>query len=186
MKFTHLKFLFILGMLSFLVSCGDDEDKKKDDDGNEELAEYYIQFKAAGTLKTFQTDEPGYQSCGDCACSTIPPFDSDYADVTVCNDENDWITAEDIEEWENMTINFDSGLPLASFYYVEDDIVYYSELAEDQSGTVTITHVEADGNFGGLLAYKVTGTFMCKVRSDEGTTDIAITEGKFVVRYSED
>lgn len=182
MRPSHSKFLFVIGLLSFLISCGDDEGKKKDDDDDEELAEYYIQFKAAGTLKTFQTDEPGYQSCGDCACSSIPPLGAEYADVNVCNDENDWITAEDIQEWENMTINFDSGLPLASFYYVEDDIEYYSELAEDQSGMVTISNVEADGD----LTYKVTGTFTCKVRSDAGTSDIAITEGKFVVRYSED
>lgn len=181
MKFTHLKFLFVLAFLAFLISCGDDEGKK-----GQPSAEYFIQFKAAGTLKIFETDEPGYQSCGDCACSSIPLFTAEYADITVCNDENDWITAEDIEGWEDMTINFDSGLPIASFYYVEDDIVYYSEFAEDRSGTVTITSVEPDGDFGGLLAYKVTGTFTCKVRSDEGTSDIPITEGKFVVRYSED
>jgi hypothetical protein len=185
MKLADVKLLFILAFLSFLVSCGDDEGKKKDDD-TDELADYYIQFKAAGTLNTFQTDEPGYQSCGDCACSSIPPLSADYADVNVCNEENDWITAEDIEGWENTTLNFDDGLPLASFYYVKNGIEYYSELAEDQSGVVTITSVEPDGDLGGLAAYKVTGTFSCKVRSDEGTSDIAITEGKFVVRFSED
>jgi hypothetical protein len=181
MKLSNVKSLFVLAFLAFLISCGDDEGKK-----GQPSAEYYIQFKAAGTLKIFETDEPGYQSCGDCACSSVPPFGAEYADVNVCNNENDWITAEDIEEWENMTINFDSGLPLATFYYVEDGIEYSSEIADDQSGTITITNVVPDGDFGGLLAYKVTGTFTCKVRSDEGTSDIAITEGKFVVRYSED
>lgn len=186
MKFVHVKFLLIT-VCAFLFSCGsDDDNKKKDDDKEDDLDEYYIQFKANGVLKTFQTQEPGYSSCGDCACATIPPLASDYADVSICNDENEWITAEDIEGWEDLTLNFNSGLPLAAFYYVDGNVEYLSELAEDQSGIVNITDVESDGDFGGLLAYKVTGTFTCKVRSDEGLSDIAITEGKFVIRYTED
>lgn len=178
--------LFITVLL--LCSCSDDEGKKEDDNGNpnQPTAEYYIQFKANGVLKTFQTNEPGYQSCGNCACSYLPVLAANQANIQLCNDDNDWITAVDIQGFDTEEFSFTAGFPIASFHYTENNITYLSDEAVAQIGSIKVTNVEADGNFGGKLAFKVIGTFSCSVRSSGSASDIAITEGKFVVRYAED
>ena len=103
MKFSRFHCLLILGILSFLVSCGGDDDNKKDDDDDDEPSDvtYYIEFKMdGGELIRFETDEPGYQACGSCACSTIPPVALEGAGIYVCNESADFSTT-DIENLEN-------------------------------------------------------------------------------------
>ena len=66
-----------------------------------------------------------------------------------------------------------------------DNVNYSSDYAPTQTGTFTVTEVVPDGDFVGSAQYKVTGEFECIVHADGDDTDIAITEGKFVVRFSE-
>lgn len=177
------RFLLTLGyfaLLTFLFSCGDDE--------NGGTKAYFIKFKVNGESKIFQVNDPGYQSCGNCACSSIPPFTSDYGDINICNDADDWITPAHIEGWENSSIGFSgAGFPIASFYFTLNGVSYSTEYASSQTGSVvTITSVTPDGDLFDLKMFKVKGTFNCNVRADGGLSDIAITEGSFVVRYSED
>lgn len=186
MSFRLLNSLCLFLVITFLAACSDDDKNEDNENPNQPTAEYYIQFKANGVLKTFQADEPGYQSCGQCACSYLPLLAASDANVQLCNDDNDWITAADIQGFDNEEFLFTEGFPIASFHYTENDITYFSDEAVAQAGSVKVTNVEADGNFVGKLAFKVTGTFSCKVRASGSASDIAITEGVFVVRYSED
>ena len=188
MKFSYLKFLFILGALSFFVSCGDDESKKKDDDDeNENLADYYIQFKMDGVLKTFEVNEPGYQACGSCACCGIPPLSSRSASLMVCNESEDF-SVGDIENLESNSLEFSvEDFPGANLSFTLDGVYYDTQYVSDQTGsTFTVTDVSSDGLFGGQLQMlKVEGTFQCTIRAEDDDTDIEITEGKFIVRFSE-
>lgn len=184
--YVRIVSLFCLVAMGFLFSCSDDE-KKEDTDPNKPTDAYYIQFKANGVLKTFQTAQPGYQSCGSCACAYLPIAAADKANVSLCNVDNAWITAADIQAFKGGKFSFTSGFPFASFHYVEDGITYNSDYASVQTGSVQVSNVVADGNVWGVqLAFKVTGTFSCNVWAEETGDDIAITEGKFVVRYLED
>jgi len=147
---------------------------------------YYIKFKADGVLKIFQTSNPGYQSCGNCACSGVPPLASSSADVSICNDDNDWVTAAHIQGWNGDKILFTGSFPLANFSYSVGDDYYSSEYVANQTGSeVNITAVAADVDFVTKKQFKVTGNFKCKVATDGGAT-INITEGTFVTRYAED
>lgn len=188
MNFKLFNSVWLFLVVAFLCSCSDDEGKKEDDNENPDqpAAEYYIQFKANGVLKTFQANEPGYQSCGDCACSYLPVLAANNANIGICNEDNDWITEADILGFNEEEFLFTSGFPIGSFHYVENGITYYSDLAETPTGSIKVSNVEADGNFGDKLAFKVTGTFSCKVRPSGGTSDVVITDGIFVVRYTED
>jgi IPT/TIG domain len=149
---------------------------------------YYITFKANGTTKVFESSNPGYQSCGQCACSYMPVLnDVRNANVSVCNDDNDWVTAADILGWNGDKFTFGtSSFPVASFGFTEASEYYGTENVSDQTGSeVNITNVVADGNFAGKPMYKVTGNFKCKVAKSGGAT-VTITDGTFVIRYSED
>lgn len=53
---------------------------------------YYLKFKVNGTAKIYQDGNPGYQSCGQCACSYMPVLsETRSAGVDICNDEPSWI-----------------------------------------------------------------------------------------------
>ena len=79
-----------------------------------------------------------------------------------------------------------SVFPAATFGFTEGSVYYGSEYVADQTGSeVNITSVVADGDFSGLKMFKVSGTFKCKVAKSGGAV-VNVTEGTFVVRYSED
>jgi len=181
MRSFRLQSLFIVVVLSFLASCGSDDDNKKTSS-----APYYIEFKMnGGDLIRFETKEPGYQACGSCACSTIPPTALEGAGIYVCNESADFSTT-DIEGLENASLTFaPDDFPNAVFAFGMDGTNYSSDYASVQSGTFTVTEVVPDGDFVGLAQYKVTGEFECVVRADGGDADIAITGGKFIIRFSE-
>lgn len=181
MRSFRLQSLFIVVVLSFLASCGGDDDNKKTSS-----ATYYIEFKMnGGDLIRFETKEPGYQACGSCACSTIPPTSLEGAGIYVCNESADF-SVSDIENLENSSLVFTADdFPNAVFGFGKGGINYSSDYAPAQTGSFTVTDVVRDGDFFGLAQYKVTGAFECTVRADGDDTDIAITEGKFVIRFSE-
>lgn len=181
MRSFRLQSLFIVVVLSFLASCGGDDDDKKTSS-----ATYYIEFKMnGGDLTRFETKEPGYQACGSCACSTIPPTSLEGAGIYVCNESADF-SVSDIENLENSSLVFTADdFPNAVFGFGKGGINYSSDYAPTQTGSFTVTDVVRDGDFFGLAQYKVTGEFECTVRADGDDTDIAITEGKFVIRFSE-
>jgi hypothetical protein len=150
---------------------------------------YYIKFRANGVLKIFEDSDPGYQSCSDCGCSYIPAFnDERYAGVDICQAPNDQVTAADIQGWNNKTVLFNTNnvFPFAGFGYKENFINYHSADAVDQTGSeVKITSVVSNGSFSGNPAYKVSGTFKCKVAKQDGSSVTSITDGEFVVRYTQ-
>lgn len=149
---------------------------------------YYITFKANGVTKVFESSNPGYQSCGQCACSYMPVLsDMRNANVSVCNGENDWVTAADIQSWNGDKLMFNtSTFPAASFDFTEVSEFYGTENVGDQTGSeVSITSVVADGDYFGKKMFKVSGTFKCKVAKSGGAA-VNVTEGTFVIRYSED
>jgi hypothetical protein len=159
------------------------------EDPQEVTKTYYLKFKSNGTIKVFEDGNPGYQSCGDCACNSMPLLsDTRFAEFAVCNASNDWITAADIQGWNGDKIMFsEASVPNVSFMYKENNVSYSTYNVADQTGSeVNITSVVADGEFQGKKSYKVTGNFKCKVADDSGATVISITEGTFVVRFSED
>lgn len=150
---------------------------------------YYYKFKVNGTTKIFEDGNPGYQSCGDCACSYLPALsESRNADLEICQASNDWVTAADILSWNTKKFLFsDANIPNALFRFRENNINYDTDNAPDQTGSeVNITSVVSDGSLGGNPGYKVTGNFKCKVAKDDGTGVATITEGTFVIRYSQD
>jgi hypothetical protein len=149
---------------------------------------YYLKFKSNGTIKIFEDGNPGFQSCGDCACSYMPALsDSRNASLNICNDSNDWVTAADIQGWNGDKVLFTGIFPHASFGFTENNIDYSTDYAADQGGSeVNITSVVADGESFGSKAFKVSGNFKCKVAKSDGSGAATITEGQFVVRYTED
>jgi len=150
---------------------------------------YFVKFKANGVVKVFETSDPGYQSCGQCACSYVPVLsETRYANVEVCNNKPNWITAADIQGWngDKITINAET-FPTGALQFKENDVSYSSNSVADQTGSeLNITSVVADGTFFTKKAFKVTGNFKCKVASSDESSVITITEGTFVLRYSED
>jgi hypothetical protein len=150
---------------------------------------YFYKFKVNGTTKIFEDSNPGYQSCGDCACSYLPVLsEASNASIDICLASNDWITAGDIQSWNNKKILFsDANIPNASFGFRENNVNYDTYNAPDQTGSeVNITSVVSDGSFSGDPAYKVSGNFKCKVAKDDGTGVVSVTEGTFVIRYTQD
>lgn len=145
----------------------------------------FITFKANGVAKVFQDNSPGYQTCGDCSCSYIPALDDErYAGVDICQISS--VTPSMIESLKNKTIPFkDDGFPIASFGYKENDVSYHTDYVDQETYSVSITDVVSDGTFLGKKAYKVTGTFECKVAKSDGTSVNTITDGTFVIRYTE-
>lgn len=150
---------------------------------------YFIKFKMNGVVKIFEEGNPGNQSCGNCACASMPVLsDSRSASLVTCNADNDWVTAADIQSWNGDKVLFSGNtFPISYFSFKENDIDYSSEYVSDQTGSeVNITSVVADGEFFGLKQFKVTGNFKCKVSKSDGMGVASITEGTFVMRYSED
>ena len=150
---------------------------------------YFIKFKADGVFKVFETGNPGYQSCGDCACSYLPPASQDsYAFLDICNDENVSVTSSHILAMDGKTflINVEDVFPVAEFGFEENGESYLTDYVDEQSGSeVKVTSVVSDGEFYGSKAYKVSGTFKCKVADGDGSGAVEITEGEFTVRYTE-
>jgi hypothetical protein len=180
MKFVRLKLLFVVGLLSFLVSC--DDDSKKEDS-----VTYYIEFKMnGGELIRFETEEPGYQTCGNCGCSLISTMiPSNAAGISFCNEAENF-SANNIESLDGASFEFTNADFPQVFFAFELDLVHYaSAYADNQVGTLTVTNVMPDGTSGSYAMYKVTGEFECTVRPDLSSPDIAITEGKFVIQLSE-
>jgi hypothetical protein len=175
MKFTRLKFLFVLTLFSFLLSCDDDRIKIDTE------AEYYIQFRMEGELKTYGIVDPGYTGCGGCACTSVP-FRDVGATIAICW-ERDHLSAKNIRDMEWSSIEM---FPRAQFSFYLGRIHYSSVNTIKQSGNFIITDVIPDGTFENKFAmYKVKGIFYCTVREDGGDSGIAITEGRFAVRFSE-
>lgn len=155
-------------------------------------SKYYVKFKANDSWIMYETGEPGYSTCGNCSCNSVPPQpfgDIDNATIEVCNEQNnDWVTAADILALKNKTLSFSSGYPHPMFRYDFKDSDLNSEDAVQVSGsTMTITDVISEPPFAGLKpVFRVVGTFSCKVAKSDGTGTINITEGKFAVRFTED
>ncbi len=149
---------------------------------------YYIKFKANGVVKLFQTTNPGYQSCGTCSCSVLPPLGETNANVSICQGSGNFIKAANIESWNGKKFLWsNSNVPYSEFEFTENAISFGSYNVADQTGSeVNITKVESDGLFFTKKMYKVTGNFKCKVAKSDGSSVTTITEGEFVVRYSED
>lgn len=187
MKLSNFKSFLVISVLPFFVSCGGDSNE------DASLAEYYIQFTMDGQVHTFQVEEPGYQACGSCVCVSIPPFAPSTAELNVCIDnESEEFPENEIKSLTEGEIIFsEDNFPSASFNFTLDDKYYSTFYAPDQAGSfLTVTDVSEDGEFGigggtTFQMFKVKGTFACTVRADDGDTDIAITNGKFIVRFSE-
>lgn len=147
---------------------------------------YFIYFKANGSAKLFEDGNPGYQVCGDCSCSYLPALDETRnAGIDICQISD--VTAALIENLKNKTVPFkDDGFPIAAFGFEENNISYHTDYVDQGTNTVTISNVVADGTFNEKKAYKVTGTFSCKVAKSDGTSVTTITDGQFTVRYTED
>jgi hypothetical protein len=102
--------------------------------------------------------------------------------LSIC-EGRDHLSAKNIRNmaWSSFKISHEAGF---SFYSA--GIHYSSVNASKQSGKFTITDVTRDGTFEDKFAmYKVKGFFYCTVREDGSDSDIAITEGRFAVRFSE-
>ena len=151
--------------------------------------DFYVKFSVNGIIKIFEEGNPGYQSCGQCACSYVPALnDIRSASIVVCNNAPNWITAADIEGWNGDKLSVNStNFPTAALEFTEDEVFYSSNNVSGQAGSeVNITSVVADGSFNAKKAFKVTGDFKCKVSQSDGTNVMDITEGTFVLRYTED
>jgi hypothetical protein len=211
---TLIRRLFVLFAFSATIaflSCGDDENKKPATcsngimDGTETDVDCggacnacvepqpsdgaYIKFKSNGQWKIYESTLAGLESCGDCACTTLPILnEQNNASLNICNESNDDVTAADMESWEGDEFNLsDAVVPQASFYYTNEGTSYSSDLAANQTGSkIKITDVSfLQENFG-KKTYKITGTITCKVATSGVVGDINITEGTFVVSFTED
>lgn len=182
MKISFYKSLALLVAVALIAGCGGD------DESAPSLKTYHITFSANGTEKVFDYDTDFYQSCGNCACNTLPPLAEDNnATISICQADNDWVVADDILGWNGDDIDFtDDSFPFSTFSYIDGGIEYYSDYASNQTGSkVSITKVETADPFFDKAVYKVSGTFNCKVAADGGA-DINITNGHFVVLFAED
>jgi len=148
---------------------------------------YYIKFKVNGEWNIYQGLDAGSASCGDCACSSLPgPGEENTADVSIC--QLGFVTAEMITAFRNKTFTFDlSTSQHGSFGIKRNNIRYWSGRVYDQVGsTLTINDVIPDGTFDGAKAFKIIGTFSCKVAVNSGSPvpSTSITNGTFVVRFT--
>jgi hypothetical protein len=151
--------------------------------------QYHIKFKAAGISKTFEACSPGYQSTTMCGTGSVPFADEDYdphAEISVCDNVVDKVTAAVIESWAGDKFLFGDANPAASLRFFENQIEYASHYASSQAGSELIitTITREPANEDNQVAYKITGTFKCNVATVTGD-DIAITEGEFVIRFTE-
>jgi hypothetical protein len=149
---------------------------------------YFIKFKMNGVTKIYGASEPGYSACGECSCNYLPPLnDSDYAGIDIC--QNSSVTAAMIQNLNGKTIAFNEtvNFPQAFFYLTIGNVNYGTDYVSQTAGlNLNITSVVADGALFTAKAYRVAGTFSCKVAKPDGSQPTDITEGTFVVRYTED
>jgi hypothetical protein len=148
---------------------------------------YYIRFKANNEVKLYQTVNPGFSACGDCSCGYLPPLDDlNNAGIEICQPST--VTAAMIQALKDKTLSFNSGSPVPNFGMEIDNVSYHTDFVTQVAGSkMTITNVVADGLFAGIKkAYKVTGTFSCRIARSDGSSVLNITEGTFVVRFTED
>jgi len=150
---------------------------------------YYVKFNADGQSKIFEACSPGYQSTTICGMGQVPFINADtdpHAEISVCDLNIDKVTAAVMESWKGDTFQFSGGYPVAHFEFYENQISFSSYHADSQANSkLTITNItrepaDEDNN----IAYKVTGTFKCNAATTTGK-DIAITDGEFVVRFTE-
>jgi hypothetical protein len=149
---------------------------------------YFIRFKMNGVVKIYESSGPGYSSCGECSCSYLPPFnETDYAGIDIC--QSSTVTASMIQNLNGKTIAFNESVnfPQVSFNFAINDVNYGTDYITQTAGlNLKVTSVVADGSNLGADAYKVSGTFSCKVAKSDGSQGTDITDGTFVVRYTED
>ena len=179
MKFRTL---LIFALAAFLFSC--------DDDDSVSATGYFIKFKANGEWKMIESKTGVYSSCEYCACGSVFKYPSNgfSASIDVCNEDGNYMKASQIASWDATDFEFNwPTFPLASLYFEEDNEYYYSGNSPNQGESIlSITSVSEE--MGSMIEgrhYTVKGTFQCTVRKVGETEDIAITEGSFVVRFSE-
>jgi hypothetical protein len=151
---------------------------------------YYIKFKVNGVQKIYEESFPTIWSCGQCACSFIvtDPSVIASADIQICNDEGDMVTASDIESWQGHKMFFGNSFPKGSFGFgeMETKTNLYTMFAHSQEGSeVNITKVTKITTGFKWSSYNVTGNFKCKVAATYDGPDIDITDGEFVVLFAE-
>lgn len=149
---------------------------------------YYYSFKADGVTKVFEDNNPGYSACGDCSCSSLPALSDEYnADIDICQVPNSSVTPTQIQNLKGKTVPFKNAgsYPVANFGYTDKGIYYSIDGIDQGTAAVQVTDVTAEANYLTYKVYKVTGTFACKVATTGGAP-INITEGKFVIRYTQD
>lgn len=151
---------------------------------------YYIKFKMNGVQMLFEESAPNISNCSQCACSFIVPDPNiaKSAYIQICNDENDMATADDIVSWQGRKIFFANSFPRAGFNFgdIETRTDLYSILADSQEGSeMNITKVTKVTTGLKWSSYNVTGNFKCKVAASYDGPDIDITDGQFVVLFTE-
>lgn len=147
---------------------------------------YYYSFKADGVTKVFEESNPGYSACGECSCSDLPVLsDAYYAGLDIC--QSTAVTPTMIQNLKSKTIPFKHGgsYPVANFGYTEKSISYTTDNVDQGTFSAQVTDVTAEADYLGYKVYRVTGTFECKVATTGGAP-ISITEGKFIIRYTQD
>lgn len=197
MKFRNVIVTVSLLTLSVALTCCGDEDggdsnRNSNSDSNEifdPTSQYYIQFKADGTLKTYEADEVSFNSGTEETQCLVPPDQNEFAGITMTNQSLAQITAAQIESWENATFTLASTESHPTFLFWGEDM-YASNVGENSSLTLTITTVEFIGTqqvegHAEQRLYKVTGTFSGKVTNPETGETRTITDGRFVVGFAE-
>jgi hypothetical protein len=156
-------------------------------DYNITAPQYYIKFKAEGQSKGFVACNPGYQSTTICGIGLVPFAHEDtdpHAKISVCNLDD--VTGTIMESWKGDKIYFNDEYPQAHFEFYENLIKFSSSKAHSQADSeliiTDITREPANADYH--IAYKVKGTFKCHVATSTGE-DIAITDGEFVIRFTE-
>jgi hypothetical protein len=182
MKFRNL---FIFALVAILFSCDDDDSA----DGDSAM-KYFIKFKVNGEWKMIESKTGVFAACEFCACGSVHSDPNGfYASVDVCNEDGNYMKATQIASWDDTDFEFNWPIfPLASFNFEEDNEYYYSGNSPNQGGSIlSITSVsEEEGSIVEGRHFTVKGTFHCNVRKVGGPEeDIAITDGSFVVRFSE-
>jgi hypothetical protein len=151
---------------------------------------YYIKFKVNGVQKIYEENDPNIWRCSQCACGFIVP-DPDITEsayMQICNDENDIVTAEDLESWQGDKIFFANSFPKGGFGFneIETKTNLYTNFADSQEGSeVNITNVTKVTTGFEWSSYRVTGNFKCKVAATYDGPNIDITDGQFVILFTE-
>jgi hypothetical protein len=151
-------------------------------------ARYYIKFKVGGTQTYFDLCDPGYDNSSDCAEAIVPSITNNnwyepHAVISVCTNSN--VTGSIIESWKGTNIAFTDTNLKAQFGFADGSRAYQSALTDRQSGSkMTITDIAPDLSAIHPNVYIATGTFECNVASDFDADTLAVTDGKFSVRFT--